>query len=109
MTKIYLYKSGSGACCMTDDGTIANDAAIHSGFAVYALDVVEHVPATTRAERWVVVDKDGDAVARRGFIDALPGSDRAVSYDRESDAIILKNVLTRGGMTDLTVRKINGE
>lgn len=107
MQRIYIYE-WNGLVRMAD-GESSAAFAIKDGAIVYALDVEEYVPATPRAERWVVVDKEGDAVARRGFIDALPESDRAVSYDRESDAIILKNVLTRGGMTDLTVRKIDGE
>lgn len=107
MTKIYLYKAENGLCCMTEDEIVANDAAIHSGLAVYALDADEHVPTQPKKVRYVVVDKDGDALKRRDyfyFTDA--DGDMAISYARESDARDLMDVLTRGGMTGLSIRKI---
>ena len=106
MPKIYLYKAENGLCCMTDDEVIANDAAIHSGFDVYALDVEEHVPPPPKAPRWVVANREGASLHRRIMCVVQASSELALSYTRESDAVILKDVLTRGGMTGLTVLKI---
>lgn len=108
MTKIYLYKAENGLCCMTEDEIVANDAAIHSGLAVYALDVEMREVTPPKKERWVVEDNDGESIRRGGFFTGRLG-DESVSYARESDARDLMDVLTSGGMTGLSIRKIDGE
>lgn len=56
--------------------------------------------------RWVVVDKDGDALSTSMFITAQCCGDNPVSFGSEVRARKLKKLLEEGGMTGLSVKKI---
>lgn len=112
MPKIYLCPEGPNRICTIiskddADSLIRKDP----DWDVYVLDVERYVPTPPKKARHVVVDGDGDALMRRNYFTfcLADNEEAAVSYANESDAIILRDVLTRGGMTGLSIRKIDGE
>lgn len=76
------------------------------GHKVYVIDAEEYVPAP-KPKRWTVVGSDGYAIATASVFNlAMPHTGRSISFNTESDAICLLDLLTRGGMTGLKIVKL---
>lgn len=58
-----------------------------------------------RYDRWFVVDGNGDTLSRMPFVGMVPDTRVSVCFDCEADAVALRDLLEKGGMKGLTVRR----